>query len=203
MKTTLKYVGVAICMIVLYAALALRAYATPMLFGDNHYEFVQVSNPYVNNIWATASDAAAASVYNSVNGHLATITSQSENDFLFSLVSGSFSGFQGAWLGGKAPNGWLEGPESGQAFSYTNWGGSEPNNNGIAYMHIGSTSYHQIVPGKWADDSGVQGVPSTPSDPVIGYFVEYENTAIPEPSTFALLAMGALGLLVVARCKRK
>lgn len=136
------------------------ANATPVPFGSNHYEFIEVTNPLVgnNNSWAAADAAAAASTFSSINGHLATITSQEENDFLFGLVSGTFSGFNGAWLGGRDTQGWLAGPESGQNFSYTNWGGSEPNNAGFAYMSIG-TFFAGINPGQWVDDSGVQGVP--------------------------------------------
>jgi len=100
-----------------------NANAAPVSFGSNDYEFIVVSNPYENNTWTNASTAAASSVYNSVSGHLATITSQAENDFLFGLVPGSFSGFTGAWLGGRDGQGWLVGPEAGQGFSYTNWGG--------------------------------------------------------------------------------
>jgi hypothetical protein len=177
--TTLLTV-MAICMIGLQVVSAPRARAeAPVSFGSNFYEFVQVTDPFTgdNNSWATASAAASASVYNGLSGHLATITSQDENDFLFGLVSGSFSKFNGAWLGGKAPGEWLVGSEAGQGFSYTNWGGIEPNNAGYSYMNIGTLPF-VIGPGQWADDSGVQGVPEAGPDPVIGYFVEYEG--VPE-----------------------
>ena len=178
-----------------------RAEGAPLSgsFGANYYQFVQVADPFTgtNNAWSTASTAAAAMTFNSVNGHLATITSQAENDFLFGLVAGDFSGFAGAWLGGKWPQGWLVGPESGQAFSYTNWpvGGLDPNNNGYVYMSIGTIT----APSHWLDDSNLagQGVPSTPNDPVIGYFVEFEG-AVPEPSSL-LLAGLALTLSLLAR----
>jgi len=185
---------IAICVVGLQIAFGLSASATPMPFGGNLYDFVKVANPYTgaNNTWSTAMALAAASSYNGVSGHLATVTSQAENDFLFSLVSGSFSGFKGAWLGGKAPRGWLVGPETGQAFSYTNWGGIEPNNAGYAYMNIG-TLFAGIGPGQWADDSGFQGVPDPGSDPVVGYFVEYENArGVPDQGSSCILFACAL-----------
>jgi hypothetical protein len=180
------------------AGWAQQASAAPQLFGANAYEYVPVSDPFtgVNNAWVTDSTAATASIFEGVHGHLATITSQAENDFLFGLVSGLYAGSAGAWLGGKAPEGWLVGPEAGQGFTYTKWGGIEPNNAGYVWMNIGS-SFRGNAPGYWCDDSYEQGVPDATWDPVVGYFVEYEN--VPEPSTLWLLLAGGLGL---AWCRR-
>ena len=200
-----KFLGIAICMVGVCVALMPRAEATPMAFGSNAYEFVQVTNPFggtpigSNNSWFTASAAASASVFGGVSGHLATITSAAENAFLIGLTSGTFTGFQGAWIGGIAPAGWLVGPETGQAFSYTNWAGIEPNNSGYAYMLL---SHPSFASGTWADDSlaqgSGQGFPDANADPVIGYFVEWENAAAfvsaPEPTTLALLSLGLFGL---------
>lgn len=163
------------------AAAGASADAAPSFFGGHAYEFVQVADPYTgtNNTWATASAAAAASDFNGANGYLATVTSQAENDFLLSLASGLFSEFTGAWLGGDAPEGWLVGPEAGQAFTYTNFGGAEPNNAGLVYMNIG-VPFAGIGLGQWADDSGTQGAPDPVTDPVVGYFVEYD---VPAPSS--------------------
>lgn len=200
MKLSKRLATVA-CLLGSLLASPTRAGAMPMAYGLNLYDFAQVDDAFVgeNNAWWTASAAASASSANGVSGHLATITSPEENAFLFSLVEGRFSGFQGAWLGGKAPGGWLEGPESGQGFGYVGWGGIEPNNSGYAYMNVGA-HFAGIGPGQWADDSGAQGVPDPFADPVIGYFVEYEGAAaVPEPSSWLLLAPGLGGLAALRR----
>lgn len=176
--------------------------AAPILFEENYYEFVEVSSPFIgeNNSWQAANIFASSKVFNNVIGNLAVVNSQDENNFLLSLVQGQFSGFTGAWLGGRAPEGWLTGNEAGQNFGFTNFGGSEPNNAGYIYMNIGTT-HAGINSGQWADDSGVQGIPST-ADPVIGYFVEYQGASkVPEPSTVFILAIALM--FFVWRIKQK
>lgn len=58
--------------------------------NDHYYELILVTDPYNgnNNSWATASASASASVFNGLQGHLAVVTSQAENDFLQSLIPG-------------------------------------------------------------------------------------------------------------------
>ncbi|WP_462173285.1 C-type lectin-like domain-containing protein [Pseudoalteromonas xiamenensis] len=155
--------------------------SSPVKFNDNYYEFVEVTAPYVgnNNTWHTAELEASQRVFKGVNGRLAIVDSQAENDFLYGLISGQYTGFKGAWLGGKYPEGWITGNTS--SFNYFGFGGSEPNNSGYVYMNIGESSWG-IGSGQWADDSGVQGVPVDNVDPVIGYFVEYEGEFLPTPT---------------------
>jgi len=187
--------------------------AVPVQYGANFYELVLTSDPfpYTGNTWSAASSAAAASIFLGVSGHLATITSAGENAFLLSLAPATTSTFVGAWLGGTAtttsppnqPGLWLEGPETGQTFPYVNWGGIEPNNAGYAFMNIGTGinlgADGSILSGQWADDSGVNGTPGS-SDPVRGYFIEYESPlrGVPAPATVLLVALG-LGVMAARR----
>jgi hypothetical protein len=178
------------------------AQAVPVQFGTNYYEFVFVDdqgNPNNGISWAAASAAAAGMSYLSANGHLATVTSGAENAFLAGLVS-PFPSFSGGWLGGSEST-WLVGPETGQLFSYTNWGGIEPNNPpSNVYMNIG-TAFAGIAFAQWAD--AASGI-SNGGDPIKGYFVEYEVNAVPLPAALPLFAtgLGALGLFGWRR-KRK
>ncbi|MEQ9188569.1 MAG: GEVED domain-containing protein [Cryomorphaceae bacterium] len=75
---------------------------------------------------AMMSKAAAQALATSMGGYLASISSQAENDFLQPRVSGSFP-----WIG--LTDGAAEGTfvwDNGEAFSYSNWSGGEPNNAG-------------------------------------------------------------------------
>ncbi|HPF78763.1 MAG TPA: lectin-like protein [Alphaproteobacteria bacterium] len=91
--------------------------------------------------WTNARDRAAQAILNAVpeiRGHLATITSQEENDTVFGLLTAT------SWLGGSDNEvegewRWVVGPEAGQQFwqglaggtavngSYENWAPGEPN----------------------------------------------------------------------------
>ena len=80
---------------------------------------------------------------NAEGGHLVTITSAAENQFVYNLVAGDdrywtvepTKNGEGPWLGGYQPSGspepaggwtWV----TGEPFSYTNWHAGEPNNGG-------------------------------------------------------------------------
>ncbi|MCK9441150.1 MAG: hypothetical protein M0Q13_06995 [Methanothrix sp.] len=104
--------------------------------GNGHYyEAVLVPGGIT---WNDANTRA-----NAAGGHLATITSAAENQFVYNLVAeyddywlgDNHGNGAGPWLGGYQPAGSLE-PAGGWAwvtgepFSYTNWHTGEPNNGG-------------------------------------------------------------------------
>ena len=113
--------------------------------NPNKAYFAQTNNFYTQTTdfvnWNQASANAAQAGLDGVpelTGHLATITSQAENDFVFGLLTSS------SWLGGSDDAvenewRWVEGPEAGEQFwqglaggsavngAYTNWAAGEPN----------------------------------------------------------------------------
>lgn len=180
-------------------------------FGSHAFEFI--SSPDIS--WADAASAAASSTYLGNNGYLATPVSAAENAFLYAQFSTGTTAFAGAWLGGSVVSLagiWQVGPLSGQQFStggsaspgaYANWGGIEPNNSNpisYAYMNLGGT-FANIGGGQWADATNGQ---SSSADPILGYIIEYNIAAVPEPSTWAMMILGFAGIgFLTYRRRRK
>jgi hypothetical protein len=177
--------------------------------NDHWYEAVLADQPvsyigggnYSGGItWTAARDAA-----NAKGGWLADIQSAAENDFVLSLLTsdmwypemGNGIGL-GPWLGGFQPEGspepagnwqWVTGSlftdANGSSIGYTNWYPGQPRNhyqNEYSGPPEDALHYYDHSPG-WQD------LPSWA--PTNGYIVE----SVPEPSTFALLGIGAIGLI--------
>jgi hypothetical protein len=158
------------------------AEAAPVQFGDSFYEFV----PEESVTWADASAAASSKVFMGVNGHLATVTSSAENNFLVDLGP-VFSTAQGAWLGGAVDatqtGRWAVGPEAGQLFTFSNFAAGEPNEGpSNVFVYLSST-----LGGQWADAAA--GVSSA----IAGYFVEYQTGTVPLPAALPLMLTGLAG----------
>ncbi len=100
---------------------------------DHYYEFVSSSGIS----WTDAESAAESKSYTGLAGYLATVTSQGENDFIYSKLSGD------GWMGASDASSesdwyWVTGPEAGTKFFdqtsassnsgnlYTVYGGNTP-----------------------------------------------------------------------------
>jgi hypothetical protein len=181
----------------------------------NYYEYVQVTDIS----WSASKTAAAASTYLGVPGHLATITSAEENEFIATTIDTGLSNYF-AWIGGHEPADdgvwvWAVGPEAGVQFAlfgsatpphnWAPWGGVEPNDvaagEDFAGINVGLSSFG-IDNGEWGD--GVD-VPTSP-DSIQGYVVEYEIAKIPAMSRwghgFIALALSGVGWRQVRRRMR-
>jgi hypothetical protein len=134
----------------------------PFSGTGHHYDVVNVPEGIS---WTDARQQAQSLTYNGMAGHLVTITSKSENDFIFGTLVGQTSA-SALWLGGyQSPQttdpaanwNWV----TNEPWEYTNWSGGEPNDhnsNDETYLTIWCYS------GKW-NDSWVK---------MQGYIVEYE-----------------------------
>jgi len=154
----------AVAAVALFAGLA-GASPEPWIHPDGsiHY-YDPISTPSGIN-WNYAWDSALGH-----GGYLATITSQTENDFVFSLINsdlywyqrpGSVQRLAGPWLGGTQDGGSPE-PDSGwhwvtdEPMGYSNWSPGEPDNKGNENaLHFGE-SVGVRVP-TWDDLSAQDG----------------------------------------------
>ncbi|MEM9082841.1 MAG: lectin-like protein [Planctomycetota bacterium] len=173
---------------------ALVLYDTVRWDVNGHYYSVLLAAEGVS--WNTANASAQ-----DFDGHLATITSQEENDFVAELVNDpalwSFSiRAWGPWIGlyQTGANGqeeWV----TGEILEYTNWDsrGGEPSSSSERATHF--FDFEPIAPGStWNDwDEDVAN-----SSRIISYVIE-TTEPIPAPSTTVLLGMAA----IVSRRRRR
>lgn len=186
------------CFFVTVGYKSTNLFATPIFNPANghYYEALRIGAP-----WTYARDDAASRSYLGLSGHLVTITSASENEFVYGTVyptafTASTSGtrLEWVWLGGfqlpgsiEPANGWSW--VTGEAFDYSNWNLGQPSDTGG-----NPNAEHQDLlimwsGGTWNDIAG----PAFGSGSVSGYIVEYE--VVPEPSVLGLFLAGNCALL--------
>jgi hypothetical protein len=174
------------------AACLSGAVAAPVLNPANGHYYDVID---ARLTWQEADAAAGALTHLGIPGHLVTITSQQERDFLiaeFPQITGTLDdggyvlgGYQ-ADTTGASDAGWVW--VTGEPWSYTNWSPGEPNDfNGVSEDFLATHDYLQGNPLALWNDGGSHGYR--------GYIVEFSPRDVPEAgATLALLGTAALGL---------
>lgn len=144
-------------------------------YGGKTYSLLSSDN------WIASETFAVAN-----GGHLVAINDAAENSFLNTTWGKTKTLWIGLQRTGASTFAWT----NGDALTYTNWAGGEPNNAG------GNENYvHTYSNGTWND------LPSSSSYAAPQYGV-MEVTAVPEPETYAMLLAG-LGVMGMIARRRK
>lgn len=186
MKTRITALGALTCSLGLIAT-ATQAQPTEWTVasgGNGHfYEVIPASNIS----WNAANAAASGMFHNGIQGHLATLTSQAENDFVENLRSQALPDWpqaSEAWVGGfqdpctpEPGCGWKWVNEEGviptsqfPGAGYSNWQAIEPNNAGAPFFNEQHLTLGRYPAGQWNDSNEANGA-------IGGYIVEYDGVA--------------------------
>jgi len=138
-------------------------------------------------------------------GHLVTLTSQDENDFVFDALADKLalwretSGWSaGPWIGASAAADEAWSWVTGEDFTYTNWIPGEPNGNDDSHNYARFSG--QNGNGDKATFNSWDDVPDHGYSISKIYIVEYSNvSAVPVPAAAFLFAPALLGLMGLRR----
>jgi hypothetical protein len=165
-------------------ALTEPTWAAPVQYTDNGHYYEALSVPR-GLAWDDAHELARAKTYRDMPGHLATITTHEENEFLLRRLPQAVRGYY--WLGGFQLPGILDPAAgwqwvTGEPFSYSHWnnlGAAEPND----YYGLGTgdedenrLQFWYSQTGRWNDARPYV------TNESYGYVVEYEPKSTSAPT---------------------
>ena len=156
-------------------------------YGGSSY-YTVIDNVDGMLLWTEAQTAATG-----IGGNLVSINSAAEEAWLRTTISSS----ERLWIGitdqGTEGNWqWI----SGDAVTYTNWAGGEPNSGGGGYQED-----YGVV--NWVSSGGWNDLPDTGAGFQGGHRGIIEVTNVPEPGSLALLGLGLAGLGFFSRKTQK
>ncbi len=189
--------------IILTGLFTVPAFATPYLNPNNgnYYEVFWKQGGYT---WNEAHNEANNRSYAGLQGHLATITSQSE----FNWITDNLD-YEGTFIGGTDMNNegtwqWV----TGETFSFTAWEPGEPNT-----WEGNDEDYLMFWWENEDDNYATAGWNDTVNDPYslvgfeLGYIVEYDGLSgdvsnVPVPAAVWLFGTAFLGMVSIGRRRR-
>lgn len=181
------------------------ASAVPVQWNVNGHYYEVIDYKDALN-WDEANRDAQTREYNGLRGHLVTLTSAEENDFVWQLLTGMVAqDYEYYWLGGYQTDAAVEpyGDWSWvttEAWSYESWHAGEPNND--SPLDLGQNWLHywdSNAVGEW-DDTDFNAF-------MVGYVVEYDSfnlrddVSVPAPMTALLFGIGLMGVMA-SRARR-
>ena len=137
------------------------------MFNGHYYNYVAKSITFDAAVAATTKLA----IYKGMIGHLATITSAAENEFVITSFRSAKGWLATTDLASEGSFYFIAGPEVGQGLIYKNWASNQPDN------ARGNEDCVEIYGTKWNDcDCSALN---------LGYYVEYDCPGV--------LVVGAYG----------
>ncbi len=170
---------------------------------NNHYYALVSSGETAEKIsWEAAKDEAATFTFHGVPGHLATITSAAEGEFLKTShlsagnrwIGASDREVEGEWR-------WMVGPEAGELFwlggvdgaavGYADWAPQEPNN------LLGAIENYAVW--GWNGEFQWNDLPNHGASYTTNYLIEF---SVPEPNSYVLTLLGTTALIGYAQLRK-
>ena len=189
----MKNIKLSVIAILAIFTIAGNIFAVPVQWSENGHWYEAVATDLLT--WSQAKLAAEQT-----GGYLVTLTSASENTFVYNLIKDNDSfwnevnGEFGPWIGayqlpsGAEPAGgwtWV----TGEAWTYNGFASGQPSNSGgdQEYAHYWASPARSYT---WNDLADVASVKA--------YIIEWNNP-VPEPTTLITAILFCVGLFIIKR----